>query len=150
MEVPPVGRRTADTLILSNFVEIRNSCHLFTNCSHFPGTMAVEVWPMKRLLVPIIALFLLLTTLILPAAAYEIPEDFSVLTLEDVMADFMADWGLNSENFAVSYYNTVTGESYAFNDTHMMVAASTFKLPLNLYYYDLEHAGSWIPTPILK
>ena len=96
---------------------------------------------MKRLLVPIIALFLLLTTLILPAAAYEIPEDFSDLTLEDVMADFMADWGLNSENFAVSYNNTVTGESYAFNDTHMMVAASTFKLPLNLYYYDLEHAG---------
>ena len=45
---------------------------------------------MKRLLVPIIALFLLLTTLILPAAAYEIPEDFSDLTLEDVMADFMA------------------------------------------------------------
>ena len=105
---------------------------------------------MKRLLVPIIALFLLLTTLILPAAAYEIPEDFSDLTLEDVMTDFMADWGLNSENFAVSYYNTVTGESYAFNDTHMMVAASTFKLPLNLYYYDLEHAGELDPDAYIE
>lgn len=100
---------------------------------------------MKRLLVCATALFLLLTALLLPAAADEASEDFSGLALGDLMTDFMEDWGLNSENFAVSYYNTVTGESYAFNDTHMMVAASTFKLPLNLYYYDLENAGEIDP-----
>ena len=66
-------------------------------------------------------------------------------SLDDVVADFMDEYGLNSENFALSYYNTVTGEAYGYNDTHMMVAASTFKLPLNLYYYDLERSGELDP-----
>ena len=66
-------------------------------------------------------------------------------SLDDVVADFMDEYGLNSENFALSYYNTVTGEAYGYNDTHMMVAASTFKLPLNLYYYDLERNGELDP-----
>lgn len=76
------------------------------------------------------------------AAAYEVPADLETMTLEAAVADFMDQNGLNSQNFALSYYNTVTGEAYNFNETHMMVAASTFKLPLNLYYYDLEHAGA--------
>ena len=66
-------------------------------------------------------------------------------SLDDVVADFMDEYGLNSENFALSYYNTVTGEAYGYNDTYMMVAASTFKLPLNLYYYDLERSGELDP-----
>ena len=70
------------------------------------------------------------------------------MTLEEAVADFMDQNGLNSDNFALSYYNTVTGEAYGYNETHMMVAASTFKLPLNLYYYDLEHAGELPRTPI--
>ena len=57
------------------------------------------------------------------------------------MAQFMEENYLNEQNFSMSYYNTVTGESYAFEDTHMMVAASTYKLPLNLYYYQQELAG---------
>ena len=55
--------------------------------------------------------------------------------------EFRAAHGLTEDNFAVSYYDTVTGESYDWNETHMLVAASTFKLPLNLYYYELENAG---------
>lgn len=62
-------------------------------------------------------------------------------TLPDLIADFMDKNGLNEKNFAISYYNTVTEESYDFNETTMMVAASTFKLPLNLYYYEMEAAG---------
>ena len=55
--------------------------------------------------------------------------------------DFRAEYNLTEQNFAVSYYDTVTQESYDWNETHMMVAASTFKLPLNLYYYEMENAG---------
>ena len=55
--------------------------------------------------------------------------------------EFRAQYNLTEQNFAVSYYDTVTQDSYDWNETHMMVAASTFKLPLNLYYYELENAG---------
>lgn len=88
-----------------------------------------------------LAALLLAALLAVTAAAYEVPPDLEAMTLEEAMADFMDQNGLNSDNFALSYYNTVTGEAYGYNETHMMVAASTFKLPLNLYYYDLEHAG---------
>lgn len=88
-------------------------------------------------------ILLLATLLILavPAAAYEIPTDFTDLTLEDAMNDFMAANSLNEQNFSVSYKNTVTGETYTFNDETFMVAASTYKLPLNMYYYEMEQEG---------
>ena len=54
---------------------------------------------------------------------------------------FREEYGLDETNFAVSYYDTVTGEEYNWNETTMMVAASTFKLPLNLYYYEMQNAG---------
>ena len=74
----------------------------------------------------------------------EIPyaDRFDGRTLAEIMADFMAENGVGEDNFALSYYNTVTGERYDFNENCMMVAASTFKLPLNMYYYDLQRAGS--------
>ena len=65
------------------------------------------------------------------------------------MAQFMEENYLNEQNFSMSYYNTVTGESYAFEDTHMMVAASTYKLPLNLYYYQQELAGEIEPDALI-
>lgn len=62
-------------------------------------------------------------------------------TLAALFAGFREEYGLTEDNFAVSYYDTVTGERYDWNETHMMVAASTYKLPLNLYYYEMENAG---------
>ena len=62
---------------------------------------------------------------------------------------FRSERDLTEDNFAVSYYDTVTGESYDWNETHMMVAASTFKLPLNLYYYELENAGELAPDTLI-
>jgi len=87
-------------------------------------------------------IFLLIVLLICgQAAAYELPEDLHGQDLETVLADFMEKNGLHEENFSLSYYNTVTEEAYAFNDKHFMVAASTFKLPLNMYYYEMERDG---------
>ena len=94
---------------------------------------------------------LLLTSMLLAltagvsAADAEPAED----TLETRVAQFMEENYLNEQNFSMSYYNTVTGESYAFEDTHMMVAASTYKLPLNLYYYQQELAGEIAPDALI-
>lgn len=66
-------------------------------------------------------------------------------TLETEMNHLMADYGLDESNFSICYYNTVTAESYEYNADAWMVAGSTYKLPLNMYYYELEMAGeiSW-------
>lgn len=90
-------------------------------------------------------LLLLVLLLVCPAMAAQPPET----ELDDILADYMADMGLNENNFSLSYYNTVTGEQYAFNDKKFMVAASTFKLPLNMYYYEMEWAGEIEPDAYL-
>lgn len=90
---------------------------------------------MRRFLALLLALLLLTSTVL----AYEVPTEFT--DLDTAMEEFMAAYGLNENNFSISYYNTVTGESYVFNDGRFMVAASTFKLPLNMYYYEMERDG---------
>ena len=94
----------------------------------------------------ILALLLLLALFLVPAAAYEISEDAD---LETVLTAYMKRNGLKEGNFALSYYNTVTGESYAVNDTVFMPAASTFKLPLNMYYYEMERDGKIDPDAVI-
>ena len=96
---------------------------------------------MKHWMRVCILLLAALTVLAVPAMAYEIPSDFTGTTIEEVMADFMAENGLNEQNYSVSYTNTETGETYTFNDETFMVAASTYKLPLNMYYYEMEQEG---------
>lgn len=93
----------------------------------------------------LLASMLLALTAGVSAADAEPAED----TLEARVAQFMEKNYLNEQNFSMSYYNTVTGESYAFEDTHMMVAASTYKLPLNLYYYQQELAGEIAPDALI-
>lgn len=82
-----------------------------------------------------------LLVLTVGAAAQEVPEDFSDVTLETLMEQFRQDHGLTEKNFAISYYNTVTGESYAWNDTWFSIAASTYKLPLNMVFYEMQRDG---------
>ena len=77
------------------------------------------------------------------------PEAESTSELCALFDAFRAERNLTEDNFAVSYYDTVTGERYDWNETHMMVAASTFKLPLNLYYYEKENAGELAPDTLI-
>lgn len=91
--------------------------------------------PVRRLA----ALLLGLTLWTVPAAAVETQPASEDLTA--LMEDFRAEYGLNEGNFSLCYYNTVTGEEYRYNDTKFMIAASTYKLPLNMYYYEMEAAG---------
>ena len=91
---------------------------------------------MRKFLVLLIVLVLLTCT-----AMAEEPADFTGMTAETVITDFIAEYQLKDTTFAISYYNTVTGESYAWNDTWFSIAASTYKLPLNMYFYEMQQAG---------
>ena len=53
---------------------------------------------------------------------------------------------LTDDNIAVSYQNVITGETYAYNDTTYLFAASTYKLPLNMYYYMMINNGEISPS----
>ncbi|MGN1023421.1 MAG: serine hydrolase [Lachnospiraceae bacterium] len=59
------------------------------------------------------------------------------VTLQDVIAAN----GLNADNFSISYENLATGDSLYWNELTIMTPASTYKLPLNMYYYDAEARG---------
>ena len=83
---------------------------------------------MRKCLILLVVLALLAGT----ALATEDGMDFTGMTAETVIRNFIAENGYDEKNFAISYYNTVTGESYAWNDTWFSIAASTYKLPLNM------------------
>ena len=76
----------------------------------------------------------------LAAEAYTAP-DVTGKTLEQLMGDFRAEHALTEDNFEISFYVPETGERYDFNETKLLYGASTYKLPLNLYYYDMQLAG---------
>ncbi len=61
---------------------------------------------------------------------------------KELVKAFMQERGLNSSNFAVAYENLVTGEVFYYNELKQWDACSTYKLPLNLLYYDMETAGT--------
>ena len=52
-------------------------------------------------------------------------------SLADTISQLQAQYGLTAENFSICYYNTVTKERYSFSADRWMIAASTYKLPLN-------------------
>lgn len=111
----------------------------------------------RRSAVFLLLLCLFCSAFVLPSHAADIPESDTsepdrsnavqseLPTLSSLMERFMQDNGLDEENFSLSYYNTVTGESYSFAGSKLMLAASTYKLPLNMYYYDLEREGLLSP-----
>lgn len=99
---------------------------------------------MRKLLI----LVLIVAVLCGAVCAYESPKDFSELSLEQAMEEFMAHYQLTENNFCISFYNTVTGESYNFNENKFAMAASTYKLPLNMCFYEMEQEGKIDPNEI--
>lgn len=74
---------------------------------------------------------------------YQIPEDW---TAADVINWFIVNYGLDAETFAIEFYCPATGERCGWNENTFMLAASTYKLPLNMYYYEKQNAGVWSDT----
>ena len=77
---------------------------------------------------------------------YEIPEDW---TAQDLIAWFIHHYDLDADSFAVSFYCPATGERAAWNEDAYFLAASTYKLPLNMYYYEQEAAGVYSSSTIV-
>lgn len=74
--------------------------------------------------------------------------DYANMSIDDIIADYKSKRGLTSQ-IAISYYNFVTQETYFDNADQYMTAGSTYKLPLNLYYYEQEKAGLINPNTML-
>ncbi len=80
-----------------------------------------------------------------PLSQAAIDYDFQHQDLEMVLSQFRSEYGLNENNFSMSCYITGTGELHSFAGDVFRVAASTYKLPLNMVYYDMERNGEISP-----
>lgn len=62
--------------------------------------------------------------------------------LTALLSNFLTENGLNTSNFSLAFKDLTTGETCYFNELTQMDAASTYKLPLNMLYYDMQAAGT--------
>ena len=68
------------------------------------------------------------------------------VSLDARVQQFVDEYDLDEDSFSLAYCNTVSGESWQYNGDTYMFAASTYKLPLNMYYYLQENAGNIDPN----
>lgn len=100
---------------------------------HFPRFLAVLV------------ILAALLTLALPALAEGESEEPAIAA---ALVDYIQSKGINGSNISIAYYNTVSGEEYLWNGDEYFTAASIYKLPLNMYYYEMEAAGEISPDAL--
>lgn len=102
----------------------------------------------KKLLCLIVTLLLCVP----PICAADLPtgaERFAGKSPEGIVEEFVREHHLSDGEFTMSYRNLVTGESFGYHELEMMVAASTYKVPLNLYYYRMENNGEIAPDAFI-
>ena len=90
---------------------------------------------MRRIFTALLCICLLLITV---SAAEE--ED-----LPAVLSEYIEAHGLTEENFALSYCNIVSGETYSYNETAFFPAGKVWSLPLQMYYCQEESRGTFDP-----
>ena len=80
----------------------------------------------------------LLLCLIPCARASESPDEsyYKDKTWEEVIQDLMDKYGADLDSIGVGYYNTVTGEEHYLKPDEYLVAASMYKVPLNMVFTD--------------
>jgi len=62
---------------------------------------------------------------------------------DEIMDEVLARNSSSRDEVAVAYVNLVTGEEYFINPDEYMVAASMYKLPLNMYFTDIITSGEF-------
>lgn len=67
--------------------------------------------------------------------------DYANLSLEDTVNAFLIEQGLSPSQVAFTYKNLVTNEVFSMNDSQLMTAGSTYKLPLNMLVVDAVEEG---------
>ncbi|MBR2879472.1 MAG: serine hydrolase [Oscillospiraceae bacterium] len=73
---------------------------------------------------------------------------FEGKSFEEITNDFFEKWGINPDTVSFGYYNIITGEEQYYEGDKYMVAASVYKVPLNMYYTEQIYNGerSWDDT----
>ena len=77
-------------------------------------------------------------------AAIAVGEDdarFEGKTWEQVVDEYLAENDVDPNLVTLGYCNLVTGEEHYFNADKFMIAASLYKVPLNMYYCDKVYNG---------
>ena len=90
-----------------------------------------------------LAVILVLLLSLLPAAHADGDDDarFRDKTWEQVAQAFLEDNGVDPDQVAFGYYNTVTGEEHFHNPDQYMVSCSMYKVPLNMVYTERIYNG---------
>lgn len=79
----------------------------------------------------------------LPPEGDPAPDDsrFVGKSWEQVLEEFFAERDIDPGTLSAGYYNTVTGEEHYLNGDMVMVGASVYKLPTNMYYAEKVYNG---------
>ena len=75
------------------------------------------------------------------AAPEETPVSYEGKSWEQVIDEFLARHGISEEQISLAYYNTVTGEEKYLRPDDYMVAASLYKVPLNMIFAEKVSKG---------
>lgn len=75
--------------------------------------------------------------------SYGLYYDYSNMSLVEVVQSYLDEFGIDHSQVAFSYKNPETGELIGFNDTQLMTAGSTYKLPLNMLIVDGVESGEF-------
>ena len=92
---------------------------------------------MKRPLALTLAL-ILMSTIVLPVLADG--EDFAD-SPDEFVPEIMSEHYISDRNYAIAFKSMYDGETWLYNAEEYFKVASVYKLPLNMYFYELEAAG---------
>lgn len=87
------------------------------------------------------AVFALLLTLLPSARAMYDDETFAGKSWEEVVQGLMDEYGVKPDSVAMGYCNTVTGETHYHRGDAYMVAASMYKVPINMVFTERVAKG---------
>lgn len=97
---------------------------------------------MERIRKPVLFFIILCLLAAVPGFAFaERESEFEGKSWDDVTAGLIEKYGLAENNIALGYINLVTGEEHYYNGDRYMVAASVYKVPLNMYYARMVAQG---------
>lgn len=79
------------------------------------------------------------------ASAADVRDD----ELDVLLESFMAEHGLDEDNFAMGFMSTGGGEAFYYNADRLMPGGSIYKLPLNMVYADRLRDGTYSPDDLV-
>ena len=100
---------------------------------------------MKRPLALTLAL-ILMSTIVLPVLADG--EDFAD-SPDEFVPEIMSEHYISDRNYAIAFKSMYDGETWLYNAEEYFKVASVYKLPLNMYFYELENSGRIDPDTLI-